>query len=86
MRKIKYILGFCFLLLFTACNDWLDVKPLGQVEEEKMFEDEKGFLQTLTGTYTLLNAESAYGEELTLGMVDEIGHYWNERSKFYERP
>lgn len=43
MRKIKYILGFCFLLLFTACNDWLDVKPLGQVEEEKMFEDEKDF-------------------------------------------
>ena len=84
MRKIKYILGFCFLLLFTACNDWLDVKPLGQVEEEKMFEDEKGFLQTLTGTYTLLNAESAYGEELTLGMVDEIVHYWNEISKFYD--
>lgn len=84
MKKMKYILGFCFLLLFSACNDWLDVKPLGQVEEEKMFEDEKGFLQTLTGSYTLLNASSAYGEELTAGMLDEIVHYWNGISKFYD--
>ena len=48
-----------------------------------MFDEEAGFLQVLTGTYTLLNASAAYGEELTIGFVDEIVHYWNERSKFY---
>ena len=72
------------ILSLGACNNWLDVEPLGQVDAEKMFEDEKGCLQTLTGTYMLLTSQEAYGEELTLGYVDEIVRYWNKISKAYE--
>ena len=83
MEKTKYIVVLLLTACLSACNNWLDVKPQGQVEEENMFDEEAGFLQVLTGTYTLLNASAAYGEELTIGFVDEIVHYWNERSKFY---
>ena len=82
MGKMKYILiGYLFFL--SACSEWLDVKPSGQIEEEKMFEDERGFLQTLTGTYTLLNSTDAYGEELTVGLLDEVVRYWQEISEAY---
>lgn len=84
MRRIKYIMLLGLILSLGACNKWLDVEPLGQVDAEKMFEDEKGCLQTLTGTYMLLTSQEAYGEELTLGYVDEIVRYWNKISKAYE--
>ena len=32
----------------------------------------------------LLTSQEAYGEELTLGYVDEIVRYWNKISKAYE--
>ena len=78
MREMKYIILLGFILLGGACNEWLDVEPLGQVDAEKMFEDEKGCLQTLTGAYMLLASTEAYGEELTVGFVDEIVRYWNK--------
>ena len=84
MREMKYIILLGFILLGGACNEWLDVEPLGQVDAEKMFEDEKGCLQTLTGAYMLLASTEAYGEELTVGFVDEIVRYWNKASKAYD--
>ncbi len=76
----------CFLCLFSlaSCNSWLDVKPYGEVEQDKMFEDEQGFLQTLSGSYLLLTNSAAYGQELTIGFPEEIVHYWQKRSEFYE--
>ena len=69
--------------LLTSCNHWLDLEPYGTVEADKMFEDEAGFIQTLTGSYLLVTDPAAYGYELTAGFPDEIVHYYNERSEFY---
>lgn len=69
--------------LLTSCNHWLDLEPYGTVEADKMFEDEAGFIQTLTGSYLLMTDPAAYGYELTAGFPDEIVHYYNERSEFY---
>ena len=83
MKKIN-IIGCLFCAMFLlACNSWLDLKPYGEVEADKMFEDEQGFIQTLTGSYLLLTAPTAYGYELTAGFPDEIVHYWKKKSEFY---
>ncbi len=79
----RYILGLISLFALTACGDWLDVTPYGQVEPDKMFEEEKGFMQMLTGSYTLLNSDAAYGRELTIGFPEEIVHYWQKTSEFH---
>jgi len=71
------------LLLFASCDSWLDLKPYGEVEQDKMFEEEQGFIQTLSGSYLLLTDPAAYGRELTIGFPDEIVHYWKKRSEFY---
>ena len=81
MKRILYILALLFPL--ASCSDWLDITPLGEVEEDKMFKDERGFHETLAGSYSLLASPNAYGMELTAGFPDEIVQYWNERSEFY---
>ena len=48
-----------------------------------MFDDARGFHQTLAGSYSLLTSSSAYGRELTVGFPDEIVRYWNQQSEFY---
>ncbi len=85
MKNIIYksIIGMS-ILLFPSCNDWLDIKPVEQVDAEEMFEDERGFKQTLNGCYLTLSGTEAYGRELTAGFPDEIVHYWNEQSEFYD--
>ncbi len=77
------ILAFCFPV-FSACNNWLDVTPLGQTGEDKMFENADGFHQALAGSYSLLLSDSTYSTELTCGFPDEIVRYWNQQSEFYK--
>ena len=84
MIKLNTICCFLCLFMLTSCNSWLDLKPYGEVEQDKMFEDEQGFLQTLSGSYLLLTDPAAYGQELTIGFPEEIVHYWRKRSEFYE--
>lgn len=85
MRKINAIYGLLVLgtLMLVSCNDWLDVKPYGEVEADKIFEDEQGFLQTLSGSYLLMTSGSAYGRELMIGFPEEIVRYWKKRSEFH---
>lgn len=83
MKRLTTICCFVCLFMLFSCNSWLDLKPYGEVEADKMFEDERGFLQTLTGSYLLLTDPSAYGRELTIGFPDEIIHYLKKRSEFY---
>ncbi|MDR1415033.1 MAG: RagB/SusD family nutrient uptake outer membrane protein [Odoribacteraceae bacterium] len=82
MKIIHHTLAAAMLAL-VACNDWLDVTPLGQIDEDKMFAEERGFQETLAGSYSQLTDVAAYGRELTVGFPDEIARYWNERSDFY---
>jgi hypothetical protein len=81
MKTILYIL-LSFALV--SCNDWLDVPPTGQVGEDKMFADERGFQESLAGSYSQLASTAAYGLELTAGFPDEIARYWNKRSEFHD--
>ena len=82
MKRLYYLIAIFFPL--ASCSEWLDISPLGQVEESKMFEEERGFRETLAGTYSLLTSPNAYGLELTVGFPDEIVRYWKKKSEFYE--
>lgn len=83
---MKNILLFIMLYVFTltACSDWLNVKPVEQVDADEMFGDERGFLQTLNGSYLILSSPELYGRELTVGFPDEIVRYWNKMTEFYD--
>lgn len=64
-----------FLLLLIvgcslSCKKYLDVKPKSQIKEELIFEKERGFMDALTGVYTLMARRDLYGDNLTMSFLD----------------
>ena len=60
----KYvIISLCFWMFFSSCNNWLDVKPQGQTEEEDMYTTYEGFKNALIGCYMKLKNRTLYGEK-----------------------
>lgn len=84
MNKSFIIFTSILFLFLYSCNDWLDITPLGQADDDKMFQNDDGFHQVLAGSYSLLTSDSVYGTELTIGFPEEIVRYWNKRSEFYD--
>ncbi len=67
----KYIPIFLFLITtFSACNDWFDIRPKGDIDEERLFSDEDAFLNALAGVYTQLRENTLYGEQLSVSSLE----------------
>ena len=97
MKKIKYNIAACLLLVLASCSDWLDVNPKTHVKEEELFSTEQGFKEALTGVYMNLCSTNLYGRELTYGFLDILAQRYNTgytdvesidytRSAWYEFP
>jgi len=61
--KNRFIYTYLFLLslLFTGCQDWLDVSPKSEVRADDLFSTEAGFRDALMGVYTVMNQKEMYG-------------------------
>ena len=46
--KIKYGWLLC-LLVFSACNSWIDITPSDRLNEDMLFEDRQGFEKAING-------------------------------------
>ena len=64
-------------MFFSSCNDWLDVKPQGQTEEEDMYTTYEGFKNSLIGCYMKLKDRNLYGERLTMSHVESLAQLWD---------
>jgi hypothetical protein len=77
MKKYTYILFLIFAgMAISSCNDWLDVKPDTQVEEDNMFKNYQGYRSALTGCYMSLASTSIYGERLTMTNIESLADLW----------
>ncbi|MGL5682223.1 MAG: RagB/SusD family nutrient uptake outer membrane protein [Marinifilaceae bacterium] len=78
-NRFKFIIGILLFLSFgfTSCNSWLDVQPSDRVTEEQLFSDLSGFKTGLNGLYSEMNSGTLYGHNLTNGMMDVMGQYYN---------
>ena len=66
----------------AASCSFLDTGAPGIVDRERMFADEQGFEDALTGVYSSLASPALYGKELSFGFVDEIAQlYYNDYEK-----
>lgn len=77
-NSIVYL--FALLLLMSGCKKWLDVSPKTQVREKILLETEQGFKDALTGVYLYLGGSSAYGQNMTMGVLDAMGQRYNVSS------
>lgn len=76
MKKLIYLL-LSITIFLTSCDDWLDVKPKTNIEEEDLFKDEQGFKEALTGIYILMSDNDLYGRELTYGFIDALAQRYS---------
>ena len=70
-------------LLFASCNDWLDVRSETEAKEEDMFTKKGGFKDALTGIYLTMGDRAIYGENLTMGAVEELANLWYTPGNIY---
>lgn len=72
MNKIKYLLVLVAVMMLSACQDWLDVKPNSEVDQVDLFSSEDGYLDALNGVYLMLGENSLYGDNLVLSFTDVL--------------
>jgi hypothetical protein len=80
LNKIKTATLAALALVVASCNSWLEIQPEDRIMSEELFKERAGFLVALNGVYASLNLPALYGENLTVGMVDVMGQYYDCRS------
>lgn len=74
-------ISVCCVAATASCDDWLDVTPKTNIEEEDLFRNEQGFKEALTGIYITMGNTSLYGREMTYGFIDQLAQrYVNSAS------
>lgn len=65
-----------FVVAFTSCNKFLDVRPEGELPENQLLKDEGGFEAALYGVYGTMNSASLYGANLTNSTTELLAQYF----------
>lgn len=76
MKKIRLILVCAVALLTaTACSDFLDITPEGQVGKDDLLSTDAGVEDALYGVYSQLREPGLYGRELTYSTTEVLAQY-----------
>lgn len=76
MKKLKYGYLICCFTLLCSCNDFLDVRPEGEVVNNELFKNAQGFEDALYGVYSTLASPSFYGRTMTYYFNDILSQYF----------
>ena len=76
MRNILIYVTLFLAWSLSSCNDWLDVKPETERDEEEMFDSPNGFKNALTACYIKMNSENLYGKRLTVTDIEFMAQHW----------
>ena len=69
-RLTIMVLACC--LTFTACEDFLNITPEGQVKRDELLETSEGIEDALYGVYSQLRDQSLYGRNLSFYTVEVL--------------
>lgn len=61
----------------ASCNDWLDVSPKSQIEENDQFSRPSGFRDQLTGVYTQMSQATMYGNNMGFGFAEVLSQNYD---------
>ena len=78
MKKYRFLL-FCLFLpfLLSSCNEWLNVKPEDEIDEDDLFSTGEGYRHALNGIYYTMSLKDMYGMQMTWGVVDGLGQTYD---------
>jgi hypothetical protein len=72
---------FLYSITLCSCSEWLDVKPDDQEREDDLYKKAQGFKDALSGCYTTLASQNAYGMRLSMTDVECLAGQWAEPSQ-----
>lgn len=75
-RKAKVLLLGVASLLSVSCNSFLDVRPEGEIPNDKLFETPAGYEAALFGAYGSMNSSNLYGATLSHELIDVLAQYF----------
>lgn len=81
--KKTYLIILTFILTFSSCDDWLDVKPKSQLDADDLFKTERGFSEALTGVYSNMTETKLYGGRLSWEFMELLGGGYQSWSPSY---
>ena len=73
----KLLLLLMVMPMLFSCNEWLNVTPEEEIDEEDLFADGEGFRNALNGIYSRISGTDMYGQELSWGFLDVLAHYYD---------
>lgn len=84
MKRFNLIILLTAFIM-SACSDWLDVQPLGDIDANDQISSAEGFMEILDGAYIGISKSELYGKELTYGYMAEVAtnHYTSELNTLY---
>lgn len=69
----KIFLLIAFVSALSSCNDFLNVRPAGQLDEAEQFSDIQGFRDAMYGVYGDMASAKLYGGAMSYQVVDQLG-------------
>ena len=77
MKKLSTIFFLLFAMLgFSACSDWLDVRPDTEQKDKDQFSTEQGFYDAIVGAYMEMADRAIYGERMTMTNIESLANQW----------
>lgn len=65
------------VMSMSSCSDWLQVDMEDEIMEDKLFENNSGFVSSLNGVYAKMNEN--YSSTLSMGVIDVMAQYYDVR-------
>ena len=83
MKRKIYTLGIAFLsVLGVSCSEWMDVRPVTEIEADELFSTEEGFKNALTGIYVRMTDQNLYGNQLTFNLLEELAQRYDAGARY----
>ena len=64
-------------VILSSCENWLDLKPVGESTEEQIYKEGEGYRSVLNGLYQNMGKSNLYGMSLTFGLVDCLSQQYD---------
>lgn len=81
LSNTKLIIASLTLITgLNSCDDWLDVSPKSQIQEQDHFSYEGGYRDQLTGVYTSMSSQSMYGLNMGIGFTEVLSQNYDVNS------
>ena len=81
MKKILLIIPIiCLMLIFSACDKFLDVQPQDRLNQEQVLRSEYAINSVLNGIYMRMAGNSVYGQNLTMSLVECLAQRYSNRN------